>query len=249
MRKNSLLAFVLFIFTIITISTIDIFAANTTVSDFPDETITQVDTSDFEYIILARRGGGFSSSRGSSSRSSSWGGSSKSSSSSKKSTGSGWGEPAKSSTKSGYSSGGKSDKTPTSTTGNSNSLSGTRSPASKNTTPTQQKADSAAYKAAQQKGTAFKTKAEATSYFKKNADTKYPSKFEVKPTTRPEYIPEKYMVNGKSVNVSWNPTHSSYGYVDPISNAFVAYSVANMASQKPICGPLCRGFPGRRRIS
>jgi len=181
--------------------------------------------------------GGSSKSKGSSSsKSSGWGGSSKSdkSSSASSNKSSGWGGSSKSKSDSSTTKsnsigwGGSKKSKEASVKASSKSLSGSRD--SNKMSNSEKSADVAAYKSAVTKGTAFKTKAEAVDSFKKVADTKYTSKFEKEPTARPEYIPNDYSVGGKTVPITYNQMSGGYGYTDPITNAFILYSLASMAS-------------------
>lgn len=88
----------------------------------------------------------------------------------------------------------RSKSTPSKSWGKKSTSSGSRS-----TTASKKKAtaDQAAYKKAVANKTAYKTKADATSAFKKNNASKYPSKYTTQPAARPSHIPATY--NGQSM--------------------------------------------------
>ena len=97
--------------------------------------------------------------------------------------------------------------------------------------PKATKADVAAYKEAASSGKAFKTKAEATQTFTKNIDKECPSKFTAEPSVRPTYIPQSYSCpSGQNVTINYNRSYGGYGYMDPLTNAFVLFSAASMLS-------------------
>jgi len=172
------------------------------------------------------RGGGFSSGRSSGGG---WG--SKSSSSPKSSpskSSSGWGSKSAPAAKPAAPKAPSQKAIAAQEVTKGGALNGKRTPTKM--TSTEKKADQAAYKAATTNGTAFKTRAEAVETFKKTADTKYPSTFASQPAARPSYIPEKQSIGGKDVTISYNQAGGGYGYMDPITNLFILYSVASMAS-------------------
>lgn len=77
------------------------------------------------------------------------------------------------------------------------------------------KQDKALYRKASQAGTTFKTRSAAKEAFWKKNGSKYGSKFDKKPASRPDYIPQKYKLgNGREVDVRYNPTYGGYGYLD-----------------------------------
>jgi hypothetical protein len=151
----------------------------------------------------ARRGGGFSSSRSfsSSSRStpsrSTWGGSTRTTPS--RST---WGGSTRSSSsKSGL------------------STSGSRTTSK----PARSAADTALYEKAAKSNTAYTSKANATTAFKSKYADQYKSKYDTKPATRPDHIPPKTTVGGKSYDISYNQQYGGYGYMGP-SGSWVMYN-------------------------
>lgn len=78
-------------------------------------------------------------------------------------------------------------------------------------------AEKALHDKAKKNGTHYKSRAEATSAFKAkhqaDIDKKYPSKFDSKPTTRPDYIPQTTSVGGNTYNVTYNQQYGGYGYM------------------------------------
>lgn len=83
---------------------------------------------------------------------------------------------------------------------------------------------------AKKNGTTFKSKDAATAAFKAKEAGKYPSKYPTQPAKRPEHIPSTTMVNGKSVNVTYNVERGCYGYGSgPGLGTFIAYNMMSDA--------------------
>jgi hypothetical protein len=99
-----------------------------------------------------------------------------------------------------------------------------RNSASRNQT----RADRALHDRAKKQGTHFKNRQQATAAFKKNKGAeiakKYPTKFDSKPATRPDYIPQTTSVNGNTYNITYNQTHDGYGYMNALGT-FVLYDM------------------------
>ena len=86
---------------------------------------------------------------------------------------------------------------------------------------------------AKRTGTNYKTRDAAMKDYKaKNPDPKKSfNTFKSEPTTRPSYIPQNHTLSdGRSVSINYNPTHGGYGYMDPITGAFVGAMMINSIS-------------------
>jgi hypothetical protein len=83
--------------------------------------------------------------------------------------------------------------------------------------------DQKSFNKAKANGTAYKSKAEATSAFKTKNAAKYPAKYTSKPATRPDHIPQSTSVGGNTYNVSYNQGMGGYGYMG-ISGSWMMYS-------------------------
>lgn len=168
--------------------------------------IFNIDTAD------ARRGGGFSSSRSSFSSSSR--------SRSTPSRSSSWGSSNRS-TKPSTSTWGSSNRSSSSSSKSGLSTSGSRTSTKK---PVRSAADTALYNKAKTSGTAYTSKASATQAFKTKHASQYKSKYDTKPATRPDHIPQSTTVGGKSYNVTYNQQYGGYGYMGP-SGSWIMYDM------------------------
>lgn len=118
---------------------------------------------------------------------------------------------------------GSKKKATTSSTSNSKKSWGSKSKTT--TTPRKQSvADKKLAAKAKKNGTKYKDRKSAVAAFKKKNATKYPSKFKSRPTTRPNYIPRTTMVNGRSVDIVWNPGLGGYAYMNALGT-LVLYDV------------------------
>lgn len=170
--------------------------------------IFNVDTAD------ARRGGGFSSS------SRSFSSSSRSSSSrSTPSRSSNWGGSNRS-TKPSTPLWGGSNRSTKPSTSSGLSTSSSRTSTKK---PVRSAADQALYNKAKTSGTAYTSKSAATEAFKTKHASQYTSKYETKPATRPDHIPQTTTVGGKSYPVTHSEQYGGYGYIGP-SGSWVMYN-------------------------
>ena len=160
------------------------------------------------YSSPSRSSGSWSSKSSSSpSRSSSWG-SSKSSSSSSKNT---WGT-SKSVSPTSNNAWSSTPKTSSSFWSSSSSSKATAS-------------DNNVYSKAKQSGLAFTSKTAAIDHFKTQNASKYTTKFTSEPKAKPSYIPTSTTVGGKTVNVTYNQTNGGYGYIHPVTGAWMMYDV------------------------
>ena len=170
--------------------------------------------------------------RGSSSRSSSSSSSRSFSSSSSRSSSSTTSTPSSSSSSSSSSWGGKSSSAGLTTSGArgakpaDSSSEATSSKSATASTASMSKADKALYEQAKTKGTAFKTRDEATSAFKQQNESKYQNQFASEPTRRPDHIPEYYnSPSGTRYSVGYRPELGGYGYYDSSLGRWMLYSV------------------------
>jgi len=103
--------------------------------------------------------------------------------------------------------------------GSNKKSSGTRTKMTKQEAAKKTAAEKALHDKAKQNGTHFKSRSEATTSFKQkhqaDIDKSYPTKFDNKPTTRPDYIPQTTSVGGTTYNVTYNQQYGGYGYMGP----------------------------------
>lgn len=85
--------------------------------------------------------------------------------------------------------------------------------------------DTNVYNKAKQSGLAFTSKTAAIDHFKTQNSSKYTTKFTAEPKTKPSYIPAATNVGGKTVNVTYNQTNGGYGYIHPVTGAWMMYDV------------------------
>jgi hypothetical protein len=97
----------------------------------------------------------------------------------------------------------------------------------------QTRADRALHDRAKKQGTHFQSRQQATSAFKKNKGAeisrKFPTKFDSKPATRPDYIPQSTSVGGKTYNITYNQQYGGYGYMDALGT-FIIYDMLTDAA-------------------
>lgn len=74
-------------------------------------------------------------------------------------------------------------------------------------------------------GNVTMTKDQAISDFKTKHASTYTSSYKSEPSARPSHIPQSTTVGGKSVNVTYNVNHGGYGYIHPLTGAWMAYDV------------------------
>ena len=81
--------------------------------------------------------------------------------------------------------------------------------------PAGSKADQAARSTSQMVDGKYASRASAVEAFKKEQGGKYTNNFQTEPKTRPDYIPNTTMVDGKPVNVTYSAGNQGYGYMNP----------------------------------
>ena len=74
-------------------------------------------------------------------------------------------------------------------------------------------------------GSGYKSKDQAVAAFKEKHASTYTNKFTSEPKSRPEYIPQSTSVGGKTVNITYNSGYGGYGYMHPLTGAWMAYDV------------------------
>jgi len=85
------------------------------------------------------------------------------------------------------------------------------------------------YDSARRTGTLFSTKTEAQSAFASRYSSQYGSTFQAEPASRPAWIPSSTLVDGRSVNVAYNPGLGGYGYLHPSLGTWVLYNAMSDA--------------------
>ncbi len=80
------------------------------------------------------------------------------------------------------------------------------------------------YATARRNGTLFSTRNEAAQAFQAKNAGRYSSRFASEPSARPAYIPRSTVVDGRTVNVMYNPSLGGYGYTDPFLGRWVMYN-------------------------
>ena len=78
-------------------------------------------------------------------------------------------------------------------------------------------------------GTVFTSKSDAQAAFKKNYGSQYGSKYGTEPKTRPTHIPQSTTVDGKTVNINYNPQYGGYGYTNGLGT-FILYDALSDAA-------------------
>ena len=91
--------------------------------------------------------------------------------------------------------------------------------------PSATHSDTTVYNKAKQNGLAFSTKTDAINHFKTQNSSKYTTKFAAEPKEKPSYIPNATTVGGKTVNITYNQSHGGYGYMHPVTGAWMMYDV------------------------
>jgi hypothetical protein len=81
--------------------------------------------------------------------------------------------------------------------------------------PAGSKADQAAHSTSQMVGGKYTSREAAAEAFKKEQGAKYQNRFDTEPKTRPDYIPNTTTVDGRQVNVAYDPQRREYGYANP----------------------------------
>ncbi len=80
------------------------------------------------------------------------------------------------------------------------------------------------YTSARQRGTVFSTRQEAAQAFRSRYSSRYTSRFATRPSARPSYIPAATTVDGRKIDVAYNPQRGGYGYIDPRLGRWVFYN-------------------------
>lgn len=74
-------------------------------------------------------------------------------------------------------------------------------------------------------GNVTMTKDQAVNDFKTKHASTYTSSYKTEPTSRPSHIPQSTSVGGKTVNITYNSSNGGYGYMHPLTGAWMAYDV------------------------
>lgn len=71
----------------------------------------------------------------------------------------------------------------------------------------------------------FTSRGEAIRDFRSNYGSQYPLHFTSEPAVRPAYIPHSFLVRNQHVLIVYNQQHGGYGYIDPLTHAWVMYDL------------------------
>ncbi len=96
---------------------------------------------------------------------------------------------------------------------------------SSTTQPRLSTADRNLYQRAKTNGTSFSNRTDAVSNFKSRYAGQYPTSFAREPSSRPSYIPQTTMVGGRNVTIIYNSGYGGYGYMNPLTNAWIMYDL------------------------
>jgi hypothetical protein len=86
------------------------------------------------------------------------------------------------------------------------------------------------YDSARRSGTIFSSKDEARAAFKSRYANDYASTFASEPSVRPSYIPSSALVDGRNVNIVYNPALGGYGYLHPTLGRWLLFDALAQSS-------------------